>query len=108
MRPSELYNGYSRAGKTKSLQDFTGTISLLLRKDMAIYCNIQENNKRIKSYKVFFCQKPVSQAWISNCMPQNTVGCNYLSHEIPASLKTSAIHHAGKIEMFVQIPLQHC
>ena len=32
------------------------------------------------------CQKQVSQAWISNCIPQNTVGCNYLSLPvIPAS-----------------------
>ena len=31
-------------------------------------------------------QKQVSQAWISNCISQNTVGCNYLSlPEIPAS-----------------------
>ena len=31
-------------------------------------------------------QKPVSQAGISNCIPQLSVGCNYLSlHEIPAS-----------------------
>ena len=26
-----------------------------------------------------WCQKHVSQAWISNCIPQNTVGCNYWS-----------------------------
>ena len=26
-----------------------------------------------------WCQKQVSQAGISNCIPQNTVGCNYLS-----------------------------
>ena len=25
------------------------------------------------------CQKQVSHAWISKCIPQNTVGCNYLS-----------------------------
>ena len=32
------------------------------------------------------CQKQVSQAGISNCIPQNTVGCNYLSlPEIPAT-----------------------
>ena len=32
------------------------------------------------------CQKQVSQAGISNYIPQFTVGCNYLSlHEIPAS-----------------------
>ena len=32
------------------------------------------------------CQKQVSQSWISNCIPQNTVGCNYISLlEIPAS-----------------------
>ena len=31
-------------------------------------------------------QKQVSLTWISNCIPQNTVGCNYLSlSEIPAS-----------------------
>ena len=31
-------------------------------------------------------QKHVSQTWISNCIQQNTVGCNYLSMlEIPAS-----------------------
>ena len=31
-------------------------------------------------------EKQVSQAWISNCIPQYTVGCNYLSlPEIPAS-----------------------
>ena len=31
-------------------------------------------------------QKQISQAGISNCIPQNTVGCNYLSlPEIPAS-----------------------
>ena len=31
-------------------------------------------------------QKQVSQAWISNCIPQNVVGCNYISLlEIPAS-----------------------
>ena len=33
-----------------------------------------------------WCQKQVSQAGISNCIPQSTVGCNYLSlPEIPAS-----------------------
>ena len=33
-----------------------------------------------------WCQKQVSQAGISNCIPHNTVGCNYLSlPEIPAS-----------------------
>ena len=33
-----------------------------------------------------WCQKQVSQAGISNCIPQHTVGCNYLSlPEIPAS-----------------------
>ena len=33
-----------------------------------------------------WCQKQVSQAGISNCIPQNTVGCSYLSlPEIPAS-----------------------
>ena len=33
-----------------------------------------------------WCQKQVSQAGISNCIPQNTVGCNYLSLPvIPAS-----------------------
>ena len=33
-----------------------------------------------------WCQKQVSQAGISNCIPQFTVGCNYLSlPEIPAS-----------------------
>ena len=30
--------------------------------------------------------EPCTQVWISNCIPQNTVGCNYLSlPEIPAS-----------------------
>ena len=34
----------------------------------------------------FRCQKQVSQARISNCIPQYSVGCNYLSMpEIPAS-----------------------
>ena len=60
VRPSKLYNGHSRACKTKSVQDFTGTISLLLRKDMGIYWNIQENNKRIKSYKVFLPEAGIS------------------------------------------------
>ena len=33
-----------------------------------------------------WCQKQVSQAGISNCIPQNTVGCNYLFlPETPAS-----------------------
>ena len=33
-----------------------------------------------------WCQKQVSQAWISNCIPHYYVGCNYLSMpEIPAS-----------------------
>ena len=33
-----------------------------------------------------WCQKQVSQAGISNCIPQDTVGCNYLSMpQIPAS-----------------------
>ena len=33
-----------------------------------------------------WCEKQVSQAGLSNCIPQNTVGCNYLSlPEIPAS-----------------------
>ena len=27
-----------------------------------------------------WCQKQVSQAWISNCIPQYFVGCNYLIH----------------------------
>ena len=31
-------------------------------------------------------QKQISQAGINNCIPQNTVGCNYLSmHGMPAS-----------------------
>ena len=35
---------------------------------------------------VLWCQKQVSQAGISNCIPQYSVGCNYLSMpEIPAS-----------------------
>ena len=34
----------------------------------------------------FWCQKQVSHTGISNCIPQSTVGCNYLSlPEIPAS-----------------------
>ena len=37
-------------------------------------------------------QKQVSQAGISNCIPQNTVGCNYVSlPEIPASGTKSLI-----------------
>ena len=41
----------------------------------------QQNNS---VYEAFGHQKQVSQ--ISNCIPQNTVGCNYLSlTEIPAS-----------------------
>ena len=42
------------------------------------------------------CQKQVSQAGISNCIPQNTVGCNYLSlPEIPAS--GNKVHHSGSM-----------
>ena len=33
-----------------------------------------------------WCQRQLSQAWISNCIPQYSVGCNYLSMpEITAS-----------------------
>ena len=33
-----------------------------------------------------WCPRPISQARTSNCIPRNTVGCNYLSlPEIPAS-----------------------
>ena len=32
-----------------------------------------------RTYEAFWCQKQVSQAWISNCIPHNAVGCNYLS-----------------------------
>ena len=42
----------------------------------------------ITGYSIWglWCQKQVSQAGISNCIPQHTVGCNYLSlSEIPAS-----------------------
>ena len=36
---------------------------------------------------VLWCQKQVSWAEISNCIPQYTVGCNYISlPEIPASV----------------------
>ena len=109
MRPSELYNGHSRAGKTKSVQDFyRHGLQVPAERYGSLLENIQENNKQIKSHKGF-CQKPVSQAWINDCIPRNTVGCNYLSlQKIPASWKTSAVHYGSKIEMLVQVPLQHC
>ena len=48
VRPSELYNGYSRAGKSQSVQNLNWHGLLVL---VEIYGdllgNIQENNKRI-------------------------------------------------------------
>ena len=42
--------------------------------------NISYNIRRL------WCPNQVSQAWIRNCTPQCSGGCNYLSiHEIPAS-----------------------
>ena len=54
MRPTELYNGHSRPGKIKSVQDFYQH-GLLVPAEIYgdLLENIQENNKRIKSYKVF-------------------------------------------------------
>ena len=44
---------------------------------------------------VHWCQKQVSQTWISNCIPQDTVGCNYLSMaKIPAP-GTKVLIHIG-------------
>ena len=42
-----------------------------------------------------WCLKQISQAWINNCIPQNTVRCNYLPlPEVPASgTQVSNIRH---------------
>ena len=47
-----------------------------------------------------WCRKQVSQAGISNCIPQYSVGCNYLSlSEIPAS----AIRHGWPCSTLFQV-----
>ena len=48
-------------------------------------------------------QKQVSQAGINNCIPQNTVGCNYLSlSEIPASGTEVLICQAAYVHVLVR------
>ena len=98
VRPSGLYNGHSHA------QEFYRHDPVIsVERYLDLLKNIQENTKRIKRR---WHQKQVFQPWISNCIPRNIVGNNYLSlYEIPASSKTQgvAVHHPGKIEMLIQI-----
>ena len=48
MRPSELYNGHSRAGKTQSVQNLNWYGLMVLAEIYGeLLRNIQENNKRI-------------------------------------------------------------
>ena len=49
---------------------------------------VTESSERCIHIWGLWRQKQVSQAWISNCIPQNTVGCNYLS--IPDILASGA------------------
>ena len=50
--------------------------------------NTKHNKNVFISYRMYFmsyyiwelwCQKQVSQGWISNCIPQYSVGCSYFS-----------------------------
>ena len=60
-------------------------------------CNIHGTHFTKDVWRLWY-QKQVSQAWISNCIPQNAVGCNYLSlSEILASGAT--------VDIWAQTPI---
>ena len=61
------------------------------------FCNDSESSR---DNLRLWCQKQISQAGISNCIPQNTVGCNYLSlPEIPASGPKVINHSCSRTQL---------
>ena len=81
------------------LKSYRAEVRMLATHRAHINCNISDINQTLPSYHIKFynsahassiwglwCQKQLTLAMISNCIPHYSVGCNYLSlPNIPAS-----------------------
>ena len=95
-----MMNSHQLHPKEQSSMKKFSKLKFIVRNFAAILSRGRQINPLVTIIWELWCRKQVSQAGISNCIPQYSVGCNYLSlSEIPAS----AIRHGWPCSTLFQV-----